>query len=798
MTPESCSRDILEEFQEQHYQNLGLSPPGPQDLGLLIKEHVQRWASLNLGTDAREKETYQRRKVEEIEALLKESPPTRYDDLATYLNILSLARHLEDSAQQSADALVLKRPIFGTVPSGAVNALLLPGGTEYIVVFPSGLFAFAALMGRSVARTLQYSGVSQGILPHAPLQSFYGFSFADEIRESLRHDAEGAKCFTEALLSYVRFGLPEASAMPELDPARDFLASLVYRFFLEFVIAHEYGHILRNHLMGLAAPDVPEGASAARRIIWDWRHECEADVAGCALMLAGARKRVTNLAAVLMGIEVFLSCYEMIDRAVSMLTVGDEEHQATTTTHPPARARRAFLHRHLLAHCHEILEGPDAEAQMRSALKDATAFSRVATVLWEQARPCLWRLYELGCDPAPILERVSDARAPGDPAMLGEMRGVLQGLFPDLEETLERAEALVRSGKGLLRASAKALFKEGSRTGMNQAGIDEAHADIGTAVKGVGESLVLAARALSDLRPVLTRVAALAAADPFQNAVDTITLAGARLRSAGLSKAEATVFHEGGTLIQEAGRLLGSVGEMSGVSEHLRRMGEWLGLGSEALVRDKLKACWKATKLAGSMAVLSGECLIRGVVELWRVELLPMIGGVLCSTAAALRQDSAPHLGMLRDVLHLYKEAGYALLSSLRRSAAFFQNVDLPSPEEELSFRNAANVLRTRANVVGNVLGFIAEAESVFDGASPAGGAQSSIVGTGQVLMSAGRALGEAVVKEQELGLQTVLAHIARALSLAGSQLANRNPVFAARLMEELGTKLLQARPHAG
>ena len=432
--------------------------------------------------------------------------------------------------------------------------------------------------------------------------------------------------------------------------------------------------------------------------MWDWMKEGEADVAGCGLMFARARTRPTNLAAVLMGIEVFLSCYETLDRAQSLLSVGDEEYAVTTAKHPPARARRGFLRSHLLSRCREFLEGPDAEAQMQSALREAAGFSRVVDVLWEQARPYVWRLYELGSDPAPIFKRVSDARASHDPAMLGEVRNQLKAHLPHVKGILERAETLVVSGKRLIRTSAAALFKEELRTGMTQAQIDEAQTAIDTAVKGGGQALVVAAQALSELRPVLAGAVVPALLGPFQNAVDKIAIAGARLESSGLSKAKATTLHEGARFIHEAGQSLSSIGEMSGVGEHLMQMGECFGLASEALARDELKACWRATKLAGSMSVLSGECLIRGAVEFWRVQLIPVMGGVFLSVAGALHQGRVPDLGTLRQVLGLYKEAGYTLLGSLRRSASFFRNVELPLPDAEARFRETARVLKVRAD----------------------------------------------------------------------------------------------------
>jgi hypothetical protein len=773
------------------YQSLGLRPPVRPDLESLIRSCIQGQAAhFSPETNIQEIEAYSRRKVEEIHTLLRESPPTPFEDLSAYVNILALAHELEESARNSADGLVLTRPIFGTVPLGGVNAFTQQEDGEYIVAFSTGLFSFAELMGRSLARTVQYTGINQGVLPSAPEQLFHGFSFnTDDIRESLRRNPQGAKCFTEAVLAYVRRGRPDASNMPELDPARDAFASMVYHFFLEFVIAHEYGHIFHNHL-DQKAQGVPEDASAVRTIMWDWRKEAEADVAGCGLMLVGARTRPINLAALLMGIEVFLSCYETLDRALSVLTVGDEEYAVTTSRHPPARARRTFLHHHLLSRANEFLDGQNAEARMRSALQEGVRLSEVINVLWEQARPYLWRLYELGSKPAPIFKRTSDSQSSADSAMLGEARAQLKQLLPDVVGTLERAEILAVSGKELMRVSAAALFKDES--GMDQTEIDEALTAIDLAVKRVGQNFVVAAQVLSELRPVLASTVVLALPVQYQAAADKTALAGERLNSAGLSKAKAALLHEGARSIHEAGGAFSAMGETSGVGLHLMQTGEFLGLGSEALLQDKLPACWRATKLAGVMVVLSGECLIRGAVELWRVRLLPIMGAALLSLALPLQQDRVPPLWILRDVLSLYKEAKYALLGSLRRSASFFRNVELPVPDAETKFRQAAGVLKAQADILYSVAARIADAESALDRTIQETNVQSSMVEVARVLDAAADALGQAVIKEQELGLQTVLKHLATVLSLAGSHLANHNPTAAAQLMESLGWRVLQ------
>jgi hypothetical protein len=796
MTRSSPGRKSLEDWQRQTYQSLGLSPPVLQDLELLIESLAQKWTrQLYPKVNSTEIEAYSRRRVEEIRTLLTESPPTRFEELSRYVNILLIARQLEESAQNSSDGPVLTRPIFGTVPLGGVSALTMLEGTEYIVAFSSGLFSFAKLMGRCVAKTLQYTGVSQGLLPQAPEQPFYGFSLnTDDIRESLRRDPASGKSFTEAVLSYVRSGRPDTSHLPELDPVREFFASIVYRYFLEFVVAHEYGHIFHKHLMDQRTSGIPEGTTTARTIMWNWKQEGEADVAACGLMFARARTRPIDLASALMGIDLFLSCYETLDRAVSVLTVGDEEFLAITAGHPPARTRRGFIYYHLLSRAHEFLEGANAEAQMRSALKEAFKLSQVVDVLWEQAHPYLWRLYEVGSKPAPIFKQVSDSQLSRDAAMLGEVRPRLKKFSPDAAGTLERTETLVVSGKGLMRASAAALLKEESVAGMTQSAIAEAHAAIDASVKAVGSALADTAQALSRLRAVLAKSVVGAPPDQYQTAVEKIVLAGAQLESAGLSKARAIALHEGARRIREVGQLLYSMGEMSGVGVHLMHTGECLASSSEALARDELTACWRATKVAGAMAVLSGECLIRGSVELWRVLLLPATGGLLLMLADALREDRMPHLGMLRDLLSLYKEAQYALVASLRRSSSFFRNVEPLPPDIQAKFTEGAREFKLRADALSHVAGRVADAESVLDRPVNEGGGQARIEETGRILETVADTLREAVIREQQLGVQSSLKNIADVLSSGGRYLSARDPARAALLMEEFAAKFLVRR----
>jgi len=790
ITSSSAGRKSIEDWQKQLYQTLGLSPPANRDVASYIQSLVQKWAVVRQPKpNADEIEAYSRDMEEKIQALLKESPPTRFEDLSTYIEVLRLAWNLEEGARNSPEHWVLKRPIFGTPPLGGVNAFTQVVGNEYVVGFSSGLFSFAQLMSRSVAKTVPSTGLSQGIVPGAPMLPLYGFSLnTDKVRESLKHDKEGAKCFTEAILSYVRWGRPVMSNMSTLDPARQGLGSLVYGLFLEFVIAHEYGHILHNHLVNQVAQEV---TTSARSVMWDWKKEAEADVAACALMFAAARSRRINLSALLMGIEVFLKCYEMIDKALSVLCVGYEEYWMTTLKHPSARARRLFLHSHLLTRSREFLEGPDADAKMRSALKEAMDFSQVVDLLWEQARPYVWRLYEVGCNPSPVFRRVSDAQQPSDAARLGAARNRLKELSPNVHGTLEKAEELVVSSKRLIRACATALFKEESPSGITQPEIDEAQAAIGTALSGVGRALGFEAQTLGELRHVLVRTVQIPL-DPFQVVVSKVALGGAKIEAAGLRKETANELREGARLIHEAGQLIRSTGEKSGLAEHLRQMGEFLGLAIESLTREKLRACWRAAKLAGYMGLLSGECLIRAAIELWRVQLLPTIGKALFTVAEALRKNTPRPLETFRDVLVLRRENGYAMQQSLRRSASVFQNIELLPPDAEARFREAAVILKAQDHVLGRAMERLSESESVIDRGKQQVSGVTGAAETGQIMESLAKTLGEAAASEQQFGLDSGLRHISEVFLGAGSYLATHNAIEAARLIEVLAGKFLQ------
>lgn len=794
MTTKGSARGQLEILQQQRFQTLGLRRPAPQDVESLVRSHLRELPLENPNLTSEEIEAYARRKIEKVQALLQESPPTRFEDLTTYINILVVADELEQGARRADKSVKVTRPIFGTLPGGAVNALTLREGNEYIVAFSRGLFAFANIMADSVVSTVPYGGMKTGIPGTGPGLPMHEFPLRlEDVRESLAHNPEGVKCFTEAILSYVRFGRPEVSTMPWLDRARVGFASMLSRSVLEFVVAHEYGHILNNHLMDLGGPSRGDGGAVAG-VSWNWKQETEADVTACRLVFVSHINEPTNLTVILMGIQVFLSCYEIVDRALSLLSVGDDEYTDFTERHPPAQTRRRFLHNHLISRSGDFLRDSDADVRMRSALKDANDLAQIIDLFWELARPYVWQLYERGCAPHPIFRRVSDAKQPRDAAMLGEARQQLKELFPVVHETLEKTEELVVAGKRFVRTCSTTLLCEGSSPGLSHAQVADALAAISNGWTELGRILRFQVQPLSHLRSALIPAPAIPL-ELFQVVLGRLSLSGDRLEAAGEPTGNAVIgLREAGQLIHQAGDLLSSMGEASGLATHLCQIGDCLSAAGNALARGDTKAYCKLAKLAGLIAVLSGECLIRGVIGLWMDWLVPRMGGALVGVAYALRQSRNPPLWSVRRVLGEYKEPVYAMARSMRRSGSFLRNVVLPASDDEARFRLAAGILKTRANKLGNIFAHVSEAESVID-QGRLNGPEPSLSGIGSLLSSAAKSLGAAGAIEEELGLASGLGDLSRVLSFAGFHLANQDPLLASQAMEGLAVRLLQRTP---
>jgi hypothetical protein len=783
MIPQSLARDKLELWQKQQYGSLDLRPPVQQDPKSLIRSLIEpeiqdRTAGLLLiGKDApaNEIEHWSRLKVLEMEGLLKESPPTKFEDIPTYLNILFVAQRLEEGTRNSADHVVLKRPIFGTLPSGPVNAQTVFRGSEYFVAFSSGLFSFGRFIGRLVAKTLRYTGVSTENLARTPNPPFFTFSGAiDDLRGSIERDPEDSEFFTDALLSSIRSGRAYLPKMPDLDPIRHPVATAIYTYFLEFVVAHEYGHIVYKHIEE-ARQEEPDSGTSLRPIMYHWRKECEADWAAVAL-LQGARKKVTNLAAVLGGINIFLSFFEIVERALSLLCFGDEDRWLQTEEHPPARTRRRFLHRSLILRANELLEGKDAQAQMRLALNEGPALvSRIVDLLWEQARPRIWQSYELGLAVSPIFHRISDATDSTDPAMLDAARERIKNGLVGVYGPLEQAEQLLVSGKQLIRSCSRALFSEKGRLPLKS---EAAHAAVIAALGQFGKALDAGAQALSALRPILVP-SAQTAPDLLRIVTDKVALAGLRLHAASPIAVSGALLQENSTLIHEAAQSLFSMGEKTGVYEYLRLIAQSLWLSGQGLLQREVNEYWKAVKVTGFMTVLWGESLIQKAFELGRVRLLAMIGKALPPAAIALRKDQVPDLGSLRDVLSLYKEAMYAVANSMRRSGSFCQNIDELTTDLETLFRENARVFTGRAEDLDRCAAQIAESETALNTARQG---RLGMAETGRLLESAVKNLRATV---EQAALAQALSDIAQALSSAEAQ-----PIQAAQLLEKASRNL--------
>src|SRR6266851_6753975 len=140
----------LQRRQEQEYRRLAWQMPkySQADLDAWVRHYRDEMLIRLTGCpgttaeyDAQVLEELPRR-IDRLRAngLLK--LPTPYEDPKTYLEMAILVQQIEDGMNRSLGANPVPRPVFGTLPTGEIEASVerFASGAGYLVKFESGLF----------------------------------------------------------------------------------------------------------------------------------------------------------------------------------------------------------------------------------------------------------------------------------------------------------------------------------------------------------------------------------------------------------------------------------------------------------------------------------------------------------------------------------------------------------------------------------------------------------------------------------------------------------------------------------
>ncbi|KQX55792.1 MULTISPECIES: hypothetical protein [unclassified Streptomyces] len=312
-----------------------------------------------------------------------------------YMVIHMLADQLEASFDGS-----FPRPVLGMMATGEINALTLlaPGSQTHLVVFEDELLNFANLFSKAVALAMPYEDAEDG-----------GIAFSvdiDRVRSHVRESPEAVRRFREVVLGYLLEGRP--SAAPQYFPP-EAVATMggILRDGMElFVLGHEYGHVMAEHVADRQSPRRLLGTEEGEvtEVGWKWEQEVVADLLGWNLCLE-AMYRNHGAALAHAGVELFFSACEVLDRAVPLLVTGTNAPRPQSPTHPPAELRRDLVRTHTQARLEE---------NAAPLLELGAAIQEIVDILWEQTAPLILDLHRRGV--VPDARWTANLQGPTDPS----------------------------------------------------------------------------------------------------------------------------------------------------------------------------------------------------------------------------------------------------------------------------------------------------------------------------------------------------------------------------------------------
>lgn len=396
-TQPPSTRDIqqyLERQQEMSYKNLGWTMPTYSQADL--DAQIRRLQEENLVESIGQPETtaeYDARVMEEVLGRVQTMRakgllqlPTRYEDPRMYLELAILVYQIETGNQRVFGKDLVPRPVFGTLPTGEVNASVKRQSGGYLVAFDSGLFKFADHLSGILALSLPLEGRER---------TWFRFTTDREaIERHLNANPVIIAHLQTIIRAYVMGGAPALAAAPDaprlVDPFGR-IARILYRDMLLFVLGHEYGHIIALHY------GLPSGTTFPTQ----WGREIAADGWGILFSMTASDGGVRSAAASIWGMKVFLACYELIDRSVATLATGTETSRQQDESHPPTEVRLHYLPDHFRMLAKRLSAGsiPPTPEELENTIRESKSLDAITELLWERLKPGLVALHNQGMRP---------------------------------------------------------------------------------------------------------------------------------------------------------------------------------------------------------------------------------------------------------------------------------------------------------------------------------------------------------------------------------------------------------------
>jgi hypothetical protein len=317
--------------------------------------------------------------------------PSLYEQPLWFGLLTTFTQEIDEILQERSSFLP-QNYLFGTLPTGMVNgiALKVPDCSYTLLLFEDGLFGFANLMSKAVAHAFQFQ---KNVDDKVELSVS-----ADEIENKISSNPDLTFRFFDALASYLVKGDPHFAEQYYPDSNYEPVVSCLRNSMEIFVLGHEYGHLICNHLSSKLKKTICIGDIEASIIPTAWEQEFEADVKGLEIMLAVMAKRGFDLPLSFWGADLFFSCIDIVEKGIHILSTGHTApSDVLSKTHPPTSLRRERLR--------EVMQNSLDNEVSSSAIYLADNTKKVIDIYWTRTEKILLEMYSDGIQLAPVWQQ---------------------------------------------------------------------------------------------------------------------------------------------------------------------------------------------------------------------------------------------------------------------------------------------------------------------------------------------------------------------------------------------------------
>lgn len=267
--------------------------------------------------------------------LLNTYPPSKYQEFSDYQIILYLYKQLVQYSNNLKVNLP-PLPVIGTLPTGEVNGtvLCLPNIKDYIIILQRGVFMFADSFSKVISYCFNYNEIAK-VGPVLDLKV---------IDNELDENSLAYIYFENLIDNYIINGNIKASIRHDRFLGEG-IANSLRNFSEMFVLSHEIGHIINNHL-GNSQNQVrltSEENENVNKVSYIHVFEYEADETALELMLLNEINQPSGPMFSTAGCQLILEGFDVIYKAISLLKYGNSNNIKYPDSHPAPLLRKERL-----------------------------------------------------------------------------------------------------------------------------------------------------------------------------------------------------------------------------------------------------------------------------------------------------------------------------------------------------------------------------------------------------------------------------------------------------------------------